>query len=210
MRPRTSTTGGGDWAQFPKFNWADPVAGKSLTYLSDPLAETTTMVGSGSVDLWLRSSAPDTDLQVTLSEVRPDGKEYLVQSGWMRASARALDTTRSTELQPLVTMKQADAAPLPAGQFSPMRIEIYPFAHVFRADSKVRIIITAPGGDRIAWAFDPIAGGGTPTNEVAHSVGRPSSVALPVISGVTPPSALPICPGLRGQPCRTYHAPSAS
>ena len=33
----------------------------------------------------------DTDLQVTLTEIRPDGKETYVQSGWLRASMRALD-----------------------------------------------------------------------------------------------------------------------
>ncbi|MCB0959954.1 MAG: hypothetical protein KDB04_10585, partial [Acidimicrobiales bacterium] len=132
-------------------------------------------------------------------EVRPDGKEVLVQSGWMRTSVRALDPARSTELQPLPTMLEADAAPLPAGEFSPVRIEIYPFAHVFRAGSQLRLIVTAPGGDRIAWAFDSLPG--TPTNEVARSVGRPSSVALPVVPGITPPAALPAC-HLRGQPCR--------
>jgi len=202
VRPRTSTTGGGDWAQYPPYVWKPPVPGKSLTYLSPALADTTTMVGSGSVDLWLRSSAPDTDLQVTLTEVRPDGKETYVQSGWMRASVRKLDDARSTELQPLVTMLEQDASPLPAGEFSPMRIEIYPFAHVFRSGSRVRLIITAPGGDRIAWAFDSLPG--TPTNEIAHSVTRPSSVALPVVPGVSVPTGLPACPGLRGQPCRPY------
>jgi predicted acyl esterase len=204
VRPRTSTTGGGDWAQFPQFDWRPGVEGKSLAYVSPPLSSTQTMVGSGSVDLWLRSSEADTDLQVTLSEVRPDGKEVLVQSGWLRASVRAVDEPRSTELQPLLTMLEEDAAPLPAGEFSPVRIEIYPFAHVFRAGSKVRVAITAPGGDRIAWAFDTLPG--TPTNEIARSVGRPSSIALPVVSGITPPAALPACPGLRGQPCRTAPA----
>ena len=200
VRPRTSTTGGGDWAQLPLFNWVQPVEGKGLSYLSPALEATQTMVGSGSVDLWLRSSAADTDLQVTLSEVRPDGKEVLVQSGWARTSVRKVDEARSTELQPLLTMQAADAAPLPAGVFSKVRVEIYPFAHVFRAGSKVRLILTAPGGDRIAWAFDTLAG--TPTNEIARSAGRPSSIALPSVAGVNPPAALPACPGLRGQPCR--------
>lgn len=208
-RPATSTTGGGDWAQYPPYDWRPPVDGKSLSYLSAPMSQNTVMVGSGSVDLWLRSSAADTDLQVTLTEVRPDGKETLVQSGWMRASERKLDAARSTVLQPVPTMLAADAAPLPAGQFSPVRLEIYPFGHVFRAGSKVRIIITAPGGDRIAWAFgDTLAG--TPTNEIARSAGRPSSVVLPVVPGVSVPTGLPACPGLRGQPCRTYVAPAAS
>jgi predicted acyl esterase len=205
-RPKTSTTGGGDWAQFPQFNWVPPVDGKGLAYLSPALGADTTMIGSGSVDLWLRSDAPDTDLQVTLAEVRPDGKEYLVQSGWMRASVRKVDEVRSTELQPLLTQKEADAAPLPAGQFSPVRVEIYPFAHVFRAGSKVRLIITAPGGDRIAWSFDTLPG--TQVNEIARSAGRPSSVALPVVPGISVPTGLPVCPGLRGQPCRTYTPPA--
>ena len=56
------------------------------------------MVGTGSVDLWLRSSATDTDLQVTLSEIRPDGLEYYVQNGWLRASHRKLDRRTSTKL----------------------------------------------------------------------------------------------------------------
>lgn len=201
-RPRTSTTGGSDWAQSPAYNWAPPVDGKSLTYATPPLASTTTMIGSASADLWIRSTAPDTDLQVTLTEVRPDGKEVYVQSGWLRASVRRLDLTRSTELQPQPTMLAADANPLVAGKFSRIRLEIYPFAHVFRAGSRVRIIVTAPGGDRMQWAFDqPLPG--TPTNEIAHSVGRVSSLALPVVSGMNPPAALPACPGLRGQPCRT-------
>ncbi len=205
-RPRTSTTGGGDWAQYPPYQWANAVDGKSLTYLSPALTENTTMIGSGSVDLWLRSSVADTDLQVTLTEVRPDGKEYLVQSGWMRTTVRKLDDSRSTELQPLPTMLATDAAPLPAGEFSPVRVEIYPFAHAFRPGSKIRLIVSAPGGDRIAWAFDTLAG--TPTNEIARTVGHPSSVALPVVPGLAIPTDLPACPGLRGQPCRTYTPPA--
>jgi hypothetical protein len=202
VRPRTSTTGGGDWAQYPPYQWKDPVAGKSLTYLSPALTQNTTMIGSGSVDLWLKSSAADTDLQVTLTEVRPDGKETLVQSGWMRASVRKLGP-KSTALQPLPTMLEADAAPLPAGEFSSVRVEIYPFAHAFRAGSKIRLIVSAPGGDRISWAFDSQLPG-TPTNEIARTVGHPSSLALPVVPGLSIPTGYPACPGLRGQPCRPY------
>ena len=208
VRPRTSTTGGGDWAQYPPYQWADPVVGKSLTYVSPALTKDTTMIGSGSVDLWLRSSAPDTDLQVTLTEVRPDGKEVLVQSGWMRASVRKLGP-KSTTLQPLPTMLEGDAAPLPAGEFSSVRVEIYPFAHAFRTGSKIRLIVSAPGGDRIAWAFDSQLAG-TPTNEVARTVSHASSLALPVIPGLVIPTGYPACPGLRGQPCRTYTGGSSS
>jgi hypothetical protein len=32
----------------------------------------------------------------------------------------------------------------------------------------------------------------------------PSRLVLPVIGGVAVPTPLPPCPGLRGEPCRTY------
>ena len=73
------------------------------------------IAGPSSLDLQLKSSAKDTDLQVTLSEVRPDGNETYVQNGWLRASHRKLDAARSTALDPVPTHLKGDAAPLPRG-----------------------------------------------------------------------------------------------
>ena len=73
---------------------------------------------SSSLDLYIKSSAKDTDLQVTLSEVRPDGQETYVQNGWLRASHRKLDVKRSTAVDPFPTHLKKDAATLPAGAFT--------------------------------------------------------------------------------------------
>ena len=70
---------------------AGPRRARPLGYVTEPLTTDTVLAGTGSVDLWVRSSKPDVDLEVTISEVRPDGKETYVQSGWLRASQRALD-----------------------------------------------------------------------------------------------------------------------
>ena len=43
----------------------------------------------------MRSSSPDVDLQATITEVRPDGKETFVQNGWLRANERKLDPARA-------------------------------------------------------------------------------------------------------------------
>jgi hypothetical protein len=59
-----------------------------VSYVSARLAANTTVIGSGAVNLWVRSSTPDVDLQATISEVRPDGSETFVQNGWLRASER--------------------------------------------------------------------------------------------------------------------------
>ena len=206
-RPATDFSGGSSdiWHVIPDVHWTPVVQGKSLSYVTDPLAVDTVTAGSGSVDLWLRSSAPDTDLQVTLSEVRPDGKETYVQAGWLRASQRKLDRKRTTVLQPVQTHLARDVAPLPRKRFTRARVELFPFAHAFRSGSRIRITVQAPGGDRPFWAFATLPG--TQTNEVARSVGHPSSLVLPVVPGVAVPTPLPACPGLRGQPCRPYVQP---
>ncbi len=87
--PRTMTSTGDDLS--PTYGWKPVPAGKALGYVTEPLARDTVLAGTGSVDLWVRSSKPDVDLEVTISEVRPDGEETYVQSGWLRASQRALD-----------------------------------------------------------------------------------------------------------------------
>jgi putative CocE/NonD family hydrolase len=203
VRPEDYLLDGEDsWERIPGVEWESPEQGTALSYVSEPLADDVTMVGTGSADLWVRSSEADTDLQVTLTEVRPDGRETYVQSGWLRASKRALDEELTTDLQPIPTQRKGDAEPLPEGEFVPVRVEIHPFAHAFRDGSRIRVVISAPGADRPVWSFVTLKG--TQDNEIARSEDRPSAVVLPVVPGLDVPTPLPPCPGLRGQPCRTY------
>jgi len=207
LRPMQTLPGDGDadsWDLIPPYDWQPLPDGAALAWSTPPLGAPVTIVGPGSVDLWLRSSAEDTDLQVTLSEVRGDGLETYVQSGWLRASHRALDPKTSTETDPRPTHLAQDAAPLPAGVFTQVRIGIFPVAHVFRAGSRIRVSIEAPGGDRTRWAFATPETMGLVTNEVSHTAAQPSRLVLPVLDGVAPPPEAPPCPGLRGQPCRAF------
>lgn len=206
-KPATDYSGSSSsiWGANPTYDWRPLPLGKALAFDSPPLTQDVTMVGTGSIDLWLRSTAPDTDLEVTLTELRPDGQERYVQSGWLRASHRKLDATRTTALRPWHTDLQADAAPLPAGKFVQARVELFPFAAVLRTGSRLRITVEAPGGNRPFWTFDSLPAAGTVINDIAHSIGRPSKVVLPVIPGITVPTPLPPCPSLRGQPCRTAY-----
>jgi predicted acyl esterase len=199
--PRTmATTSNNDLT--PSYRWKPIPAGKALAYVTAPLTSDTVLAGTGSVDLWVQSSKQDVDLEVTISEVRPDGKETYVQSGWLRASQRALDRAASTELLPVQTHSKADVRPLPSGRAALVRVPLYPFAHAFRAGSRIRIVVQPPGGNRPAWAFATLPGPRTVT--VSRSAVQPSKVVLPVVSGVDVSTPLPACGTLRGQPCRTY------
>ncbi len=194
------------WRALPPWDWRYPRDGNALGYATEPLAETLTMVGSGSVDLWLESTAPDVDVQVTLTEIRPDGQEVYVQNGWLRASRRHLDPNESTELRPVSTHLEEDAADLPVGEPALLRVEIFPFAHVFRAGSRIRINVEAPGATRPRWRFRALEYEEEVINTVWRSSVYPSKVVLPVIPGVEVPEEYPACPGLRGQPCRDFRA----
>jgi predicted acyl esterase len=197
-----SGRGGNDsWLANAPWDWQPLVDGRAVAYASAPLTRDKVMIGTGSVDLMVRASAPDVDLQVTLSEIRPDGKENYIQNGWLRTSRRVLDETQSTELRPVATHREADAAPLPAGVFTPVRIELFPFAHAFRAGSRIRLSVESPGGDRAIWKFDALHIDGGATVEIALDESR---VVLPVVPGVDIPTELPACTALRGQPCREY------
>jgi hypothetical protein len=57
-----------------------------------------TVIGAGRVDVWVRSSTPNVDLQATITEVRPNGKYTFVQNGWVRGNERKLDPVKSTLL----------------------------------------------------------------------------------------------------------------
>ena len=206
-RPAQTLPGQGEsqsWAVVPDYDWQPLVAGTALAWATAPLDRDVTIVGPGSVDLWLRSSADDTDLQVTLSEIRPDGLETYVQNGWLRASHRRLDRRASSVLEPRPTHLERHAKPLPRGKFTKVRVGLFAVAHVFRAGSRIRIGVEAPGGDRTRWAFATPPTGGAVVNEIARTPAQPSRLVLPVVRGAEPPLVTPPCPGLRGQPCRTY------
>lgn len=198
------THGPGIWALAPAYDWRPPAPGSAAVFDSAPLAEELVMVGTGSVDVWLRSTAAEADVEVNLTELRPDGQELYVQSGWLRTSHRAL-AAESTVLYPVHTHLERDWAPLAPGEWVEARVAIAPFAHVFRAGSRVRLSVDTPGDSRAEWRFSlaPVPDG--TKIAVGHDLAHPSSVALPVLAGETAPTPLPRCT-LRGQQCRPVAA----
>jgi hypothetical protein len=207
-RPNTNFTGntgtGGLWGATPAYQWSQDPEGSAVAYLTAPLAEDTAVVGAGAVNLWVKSSTRNVDLQATISEVRPDGKETFVQGGWVRGDMRALDERKSRPLEPVLSLRAEDIEPMPRNRFVPVTIPLYYETHAYRAGSRIRVRISAPNGDQPIWAFDETEPAGTSEVVIAYGGDRPSRLLLPVVPGVDVPTALPACPALRGQPCRDY------
>ncbi|CAA9527856.1 MAG: hypothetical protein AVDCRST_MAG85-3407 [uncultured Solirubrobacteraceae bacterium] len=204
-RPQQTLPGEGEadaWKAQPPYRWTPVAEGKGVGFATAPLAEDVVLAGPASLDLWLTTDARDTDLQVTVSEIRPDGAETYVQNGWLRASH---ESTAGGPLSPTPTHLPRDTRPLQLGSAILVRVPIFPLAHAFRAGSRIRVTIQAPGGDRPRWRFDTVDRGRTRNQILLGSSSTASKLVLPVLAGATAQGTpLPPPTALRGQPSRTY------
>jgi len=190
------------WKPQPPYDWAPIAKGKGLGFVTPALTKDTIWAGSGSLDVWMKSNRKDTDIQATVTEVRPDGAETLVQNGWLRASHRKIDPKLSSPNDPFPTHLKKDARPLSKKKYSLVRVPIFPAVHAFRAGSKIRVTLSAVGGDRPIWDFATLDKGKT-KNTISLGGKMPSKLVLPIVPG-TAAKPLPPAKSLRGQPGRDY------
>lgn len=184
--------------------WSEFAEGDLVAYLTEPFATDTVLSGPGQARLFVKSDAAEAQVQVTLTEVRPDGVEYLVQSGWLDLGHRAVDTAASTERRVRRTYTRADYVPLPVGEWVEASVSVPSFAHAFRAGSRLRLSISTPGRNHGLWTFErPAQPAGL---AIGRGPGRDSQLILGELPGLDVPADLPPCPALRGQACRSYRA----
>ncbi|MGN6723318.1 MAG: CocE/NonD family hydrolase C-terminal non-catalytic domain-containing protein, partial [Marmoricola sp.] len=219
----TSVGAGGLWGNASQWTWnwkqpplkgTAPLTNNAVSFVTAPLAQNTTVIGSGAVYLYVKSSTPDVDLQATVSEVRPDGQETFVQNGYVRASDRVLDYTStgvmkqpSTELEPILSLRPNDVHTMPAGKYTLVAVPLYYEGHAYRAGSRIRVTVSAPNGNQPVWAFaQTVPGTASQVWLATGPVGAntPSRLVLPVIANQSIPRGYPTCPSLRNEPCRTY------
>ena len=182
-----------EWSRFAETHRAG--------YETAPLDEAVAVVGQGHLELWLRPGTTDTSVQVTLTEIRPDGVEVRVQSGFHRPVHRVEDADRSDDLRVDYTFGADHRQDLVPGEWLRTRVPLMPVAHVFRAGTRLRIAVSTPGRDLPFWEFEnPVVEG------AGHDVGwgpeHPSALVLPVWDGVDVPEEPPPADALRGQPSR--------
>jgi uncharacterized protein len=106
----------------------------------------------------------------------------------------------------VLSLRASDVSPLPANKFVEVVIPLYYEGHAYRAGSRIRVTIAAPNGDQPIWSFGETDPAGTANVTIARSKAMPSRLDLPIVPGVSVPTDLPPCPGLRGEPCRDYQA----
>ncbi|MBJ94031.1 MAG: hypothetical protein CMP23_06075 [Rickettsiales bacterium] len=183
-------------------NWSRFAEGELASYLSDPFDEDLVVAGPAIAELWIRSPVDDVMVQVTLSEVRPDGMEMLIQSGWLRLGHRA--AVEGDNLRLWRSYSVEDFAPVPVDEWVLARVSLPSVAHPVRAGSALRISISTPGRDHGTWEFETPDYSEVPTFTLGRGGEHASFLTMQVLPEVQISGDLPPCPSLRGQPCRSY------
>ena len=110
---------------------------EGLVWQTPALARPLTLVGPISMHLVARSTAPDTDWFVRVSDVAPGGKATLLTEGFLRASHRALNRKLSRPERPYHT--HVDPQPIEPNKWIPYEIEVWPTANEFQPGHSVRL-----------------------------------------------------------------------
>jgi len=160
-----------------------------LTFTSAPLEQDLEIAGPIKLVLYAASTGTDTDFFVKLAEQYPQAAEerakgvnpasQLVTKGWLRASHRALDARRSSEMEPYHT--HAAPEPLRPGEVTRFQISLEPNAYRFKRGSRIRLEI-ANGDSAVTdmlWThyYAPTKVG---EDTIWHSAKYPSALVLPV------------------------------
>ena len=145
-----------------------------LTFTGVALDRPLRVAGRVTADLWISSSAPDTDFVVHLIDVHPGGYMQNLCDGILRARYRN-------------SLKKAEW--LKPGEICELKVDLWSAAHVFKPGHRIAVQVTSssfPRWDR-NWNTkeDPgAATDGQPArNTVWHDSIHPSCVLLPVVAG---------------------------
>lgn len=166
----------------------DP-ARRVLTWTTAPLERDLEIAGPVKLTLHAASTRADADFFVKLSEQLPQSPEdrakglnpasFWITKGWLRASHRALDPQKSTEMEPYHT--HVAPQPIEPGKVYRFDLSLEPIAHRFRKGSRVRLELA--NGDSVVtdvlWThyYNPDKIG---ADTIHHSRQHPSALVLPV------------------------------
>jgi predicted acyl esterase len=174
----------------------------------------TALAGPLEADLWVSSTAPDTDLFVQLVDVDSQGNYQYLQRGMLRASFRAVDDARSDKIAAGSLAGQiyrpyhpfTNPSPLTPAQAYKLQIEIFPLGHVFRAGHKLLVKIYSPPLMDELYSYD--SGQAPAVNTILEDAGHPSSLLVPLLPSLPPISSTPpACGAQTGVRCVQPAAP---
>ena len=176
---------------------------QALRYLSEPLARDTLVAGPISLTLYASIDQDDTNWIVILKDIGPDvsvrsareGERDLpelpereVSRGWLKASHRAVDDSRSKPGRPWHPLTRQAQEKVTPGVVEEYQIEIMATANMFKAGHRIAIEITAldlptgvAGATNAEYVPYHICSAQTVVHRIHHDPAHPSHLLLPII-----------------------------
>jgi putative CocE/NonD family hydrolase len=133
-----------------------PVSGRSgVSFETPPMEKDTEVTGPLVLNLWVSSSAEDTDIYATIRNIDANGKDVCevgqrgepvgcVTKGWLRASHRKLDPEKSLPYRPYHAHDERWW--LEPDEIVECQVEIWPTSMVFKKGHKLRLDLTPRDG----------------------------------------------------------------
>lgn len=168
----------------------DPTA-RVLTFTGPVLPSDLEVTGPIVLELYASSSQPDTDFFVKLSDQHPlpaadrdKGVQppfTVVSKGWLRASHREKDETRSTPYRPVYAHRNPQ--PIVPGTIYRFDIEVLPASYVFKKGHRIRLeLVNGDSGVTEGFFQHQYIYYKVGTDTIYHDAAHPSRLLLPVIS----------------------------
>jgi len=145
-----------------------------LVYSSKPFTDDTEVTGPVTLELWVRSSAVDTDFTAKLVDVSPDGFAMNLTDGILRMRYR-----NSTERQEMMN----------PGQIYKISVDLWATSNVFKKGHAMRLEVSSSNFPRFDRNLNTGAEQATSrefvsaTNTLLHDVEHPSALVIPVMPG---------------------------
>jgi len=159
-----------------------------VAFTTEPLQADTEVIGPASLRLHAAIDQKDTNWIVVLDDVDPAGKARELTRGFLKASHRELDESRSTAWVPY--HPHLSAEPVEPGAVTEYAIALSPTANLFRRGHRIRLRVTAldyrgnprpaPGVSQVHYPWH-VCSSRTTRHTVFHDTKRPSRLLLPII-----------------------------
>jgi hypothetical protein len=154
-----------------------------LTYTTPVFAHDLEVSGPLSLRLFAKSTAPDFDWAVRVTDVWPDGRSEWITDGYLRASLRKVAPALSLRngagaiVRPWLTYDTPEQVPV--GEPVEYRLDVIGTSNVFRKGHRLRLDVLPVAGSQA----DAPRSGGAGAVTVLRDAAHPSALTLPVIPG---------------------------
>ncbi len=156
-----------------------------VRYCTPPLVENTEVAGPISLKLYASTTDTEVFWIISLLEIDPEGNERLLTKGWLRGSHREIDIKQSKPWEPVHPhTKSEDLTP---GEIYEFDISIVPTGNLFKAGSRIGLIISSVDGEP-GNPLELIACGSLRRQSISrvtvyHNADYPSCLVLPITKG---------------------------